>query len=194
MPARFARFFRWPFFSTSLFFLTCLIWPAAALAGQSGYQSNLPKGPVHISQVLVDASPAVQNQKKKYDSADVDMLKADLQKKVETALRDRGVWAANGGDTLLLTITSLTPNRPTMAQMRATPGLSMRSFGLGGAALQGELLSPSGADLGKVQYSWSETWIENVIAASTWYDARRAFSQFADYIAEEFGAADTPDS
>lgn len=168
-----------------------LLLPATAMAGSTNYQSTLPDQNVKIGKIVVTASDKVKAEKVKYDSSDVKVLSSSLTKKVRAQLQSAGVWADQGGDTLVLTLTKLTPNRPTMAQMRAKPSLSFQSYGLGGASLTGQLMAPDGKDLGNVSYSWEETWIENVRNVGTWYDANRAFSLFARHLARDLQGGET---
>lgn len=168
-----------------------LLLPAMAFAGSTNYKSTLPDANLSVSKVIVTASDKVKAEKVKYDARDVEALSRSLAKKVQAQLQAKGLWTEEGGDTLELTLTSLTPNRPTMAQMQDNPSLDFRSFGLGGASLTGKLISPNGKELGNVSYSWEETWIENVVNVTTWYDARRALSLFSLHLARDLQGGQT---
>lgn len=180
-----------PAFSIPVMAFLFFLLPALAFAGSTNYQSTLPDTAVKVSQIIVNASDDVKAEKVKYDARDVSALSDSLTRKVKSQLQSRGVWAETGGDTLVLTLTSLTPNRPTMAQMRDNPSLSFQSFGLGGAALTGKLVSVDGKELGTVSYSWEETWIDNVVQVGTWHDAQRAFSLFARHLSRDLQAGET---
>ena len=83
-----------------------------------------------------------------------------------------------------------TPNRPTFNELSAFPGLSMTSFGLGGAAVTGTVTGSDGAQR-PISYRWYETDIHQVLGYGTWTDADRAFdllsSQLAHGKAPSFG-------
>ena len=88
------------------------------------------------------------------------------------------------GTLLEVTIVDADPNRPTMEQMRDTPGLSMRSISLGGAELEAVLVGADGEILERFEYSRRSHNINDVIGASTWSDARRTMQGFARQIGE----------
>jgi hypothetical protein len=78
-----------------------------------------------------------------------------------------------------LVLTDLKPNRPTMEQTNARPGLSYaHSFGIGGAAIEGEVLTADGQRL-PVRFSYYSDDIRWARYAGTWEDADRAFERFA---------------
>jgi hypothetical protein len=157
---------------------------SGAFAANSSYEANFAESRVTIASITVTASEDVRNETKQFDLRDVDMLKQVLQTKVERQLSKKGVMAQTGAR-LELVITNLKPNRPTMAQYRAKSGLSYQSYALGGASLEGHLISASGQDLGSVDFTWEESWIDQVQGATTWYDARRAFDRFSRRLARE---------
>lgn len=88
------------------------------------------------------------------------------------------------GTVLQVTIVDADPNRPTMEQMRDTPGLSMTSISLGGAELEAVLVSADGEVLERFEYARRSHHIRDVIGASTWSDARRTMQGFARHIGE----------
>lgn len=81
--------------------------------------------------------------------------------------------------TLKITLNDAKPNRPTFTQMSRSPSLSHRSFGTGGAELQGELLTASGESAGGMSYKWYETDIRDAQYGSIWSDADRSIDRFA---------------
>ncbi len=81
------------------------------------------------------------------------------------------------------------PNRPTFKQMADRPGLSMESFGIGGAEVKGEQVMPGGGKI-MLGYSWYESDIRWSQAQATWSDAERAIDSFARRLAE--GDAEAP--
>lgn len=117
---------------------------------------------------------------KTYGDREAKLLTADLQKSVETALAKSG---AHDGARIELVLTDVKPNRPTFKQMADTPGLSMQSFGVGGAAIEGRIVSAGGAET-PVKYSWYETDIRQSYANWVWHDAEWTFDRFARRLAK----------
>ena len=58
------------------------------------------------------------------------------------------------------------------------PGLSSRSFGIGGAKIAGEIVAADGK-VTPVGFKWYETDIRWEHTSATWSDAQRTFDQFA---------------
>jgi hypothetical protein len=89
--------------------------------------------------------------------------------------------------TIETTIVDARPNRPTFQQLGDRPGLDFgRSIGVGGAELVAVLRGPEGGVIGEVHHRFFETNIENVVALSTWGDARRSIDRFARKVAAEY--------
>lgn len=87
-----------------------------------------------------------------------------------------GRWA---GAQVNLVLTDLKPNRPTMQQAIDRPGLSiMHSKSIGGAAIEGEIVTADGQRL-PVRYERYSTSLADVFGYTTWSDASRAFDGFA---------------
>ena len=63
-----------------------------------------------------------------------------------------------------------------------TPGLSMQSFGIGGAALEGRIVAADGTET-PIAYRWYETDIRESYAHWVWTDAEFAFDRFARKLA-----------
>ena len=78
---------------------------------------------------------------KTYGEREAQLLTSDLQASVEKALAKSGAY---DGARIELTLTDVKPNRPTFKQMGDTPGLSMLSFGLGGATIEGRIVAADG--------------------------------------------------
>jgi len=72
---------------------------------------------------------------------DVDDLARDLRKAVEVRLARTHAY---DGARVELVLADAKPNRPTFQQLGDTPGLSYRSFGLGGATIEGRMIAPDG--------------------------------------------------
>lgn len=114
----------------------------------------------------------------KYGQKDLDKLTMRLKKKMEAQLSKNGVTVSDDAANVLnIVITDARPNRPTFEQL-SQPGLSMRSYGIGGAKFEGSLVS-SGQESGTISYAWYENDIRDAQYGSTWSDANRAIDRFA---------------
>lgn len=127
------------------------------------------------SQVNVTIGPELQRHAGVYGQREVQDLAKDLTKTVQKALDKAGPAAPQRVD---LVLEAATPNRPTFDELGATPGLSMRSIGLGGAAISGTVTRADGTAQ-PLSYRWFETDLRNVIGYNTWTDAERAFDGLA---------------
>ena len=121
---------------------------------------------------------------KTYGVREAQLLTSDLQTSVEKALAKSGAY---DGARIELTLTDVKPNRPTFKQLGDTPGLSMQSFGIGGAAIDGRIVAADGA-VTPISYRWYETDIRESYAHWVWSDAETTFDRFARKLAkgEEF--------
>ncbi len=135
--------------------------------------------------LTVEAKVSTTFQKKLEDDIGVResaVLTGMLSKKVERAFAAKGVKA----DRVVVTIEDARPNRPTMEQVSSKPGLDpIRSISLGGARITGIAYDASGREIGTFDYNWYETDLNNVIAATTWTDARTSFDRFAHRFADK---------
>jgi hypothetical protein len=79
-------------------------------------------------------------------------------------------------------INDVVPNRPTFKQLGDKPGLSIQSFGIGGADIAGKAYDGAGNLVGEVSYDWygDITWADT---SWTWTDADRALYQFSKRLA-----------
>lgn len=111
---------------------------------------------------------------------EVSRLADDLKSTVERELARAG---ALSDARVELTLTDAQPNRPTFKQMGDRPGLSFESFGVGGAAIEGRIVSPDGSAV-PLTYKWYETDISQVWGYSPWWDAETTFSRFARKLAK----------
>ena len=138
-----------------------------------------------VSAVRVSIGPDLAKKTQVMDRREFDYLTRELKRSVEKTL-DRSGALADGGE-LDLVIEDARPNRPTMREMSAKPGLSYQSFGVGGARVSGEYRAASGART-PVAYSWYETDIRWAEYNGTWSDADEAFDRLAVRLArDEFG-------
>ena len=89
---------------------------------------------------------------------------------------------AYDGARIELTISDAKPNRPTFKQMSDTPGLSMESFGIGGATIDGHVIAADGK-MTPVSYRWYESDIRQAYGNWVWHDAEWTFDRFARRLA-----------
>lgn len=129
----------------------------------------------HAQSVSVTIGPKLQEKADEYGQRELDFLARDLQRTVE-----RRVGATPGRYELV--IVNAKPSRPTFEQLSDTPGLSMESFGLGGAEIAGDYIAPDGSRT-PVSYRWYEYDIRWAQHNSTWADAERAFGKLASKLA-----------
>ena len=139
----------------------------------------LSAGAAQAAEVSVTIGPELQKNTRAYGAREVADLADDLRKTVDKALDRAGPDAPQRVD---LVLESATPNRPTYNQLTATPGLSMFSVGVGGAAVTGTATFADGS-VKPVSYRWRETDVRWVIGYSTWTDAQRTFGQLASRLA-----------
>ena len=110
------------------------------------------------------------------------VLSDALTQKLTRVFAEQGVQA----EKIVVTIEDARPNRPTMEQVSQKPGLdSMRSISLGGAKLSGIAYDAAGNEIGRFDYRWYETDLSNLVAATTWSDARSTFDKFARRFADK---------
>ena len=168
--------------------LALLSAPAQAQRGLHAEYSATPSGPVAIG--AITASEDLLAEDDVVGPRDIERLSNRIRREFERELGQIGQLADNGaGSVLNVVILDATPNRPTAAQLRATPGLSLRSFGIGGAELEAELISASGETIALYRYEWSSPHIGNSSRAGVWTDAERAIGFFADRVAGSLQAA-----
>ena len=133
--------------------------------------------PVSVS---VTVGPELQKKfDKTYGQREADELARDLKSSVEKALARTGAYQ---DARIELTLTDAKPNRPTFKQLTDTPGLSMESFGIGGAAIDGHVIAADGT-MTPVSYRWYETDIRQAYGDWVWSDATWTFDRFARKLA-----------
>ena len=110
---------------------------------------------------------------------------ADQARALENRLeRELASNPAYDGARINLVLTDVAPNRPTRQQMNDTPGLDyIRSFSVGGAAIEGEVITADG-QVRPVQYDWYSHDIRDSRYMGTWQDADRAFMRFSRQLAD----------
>lgn len=137
------------------------------------------------SALTVETKTSTEFQKKLDDdlgTREAKTLTDTLSRKITNVFASRGVSA----DRVIVTIEDARPNRPTFKQATDKPGLDvMRSISIGGAHVSGIAYDASGKEIGRFEDKWYETDIANVVAASTWSDARTSFDRFARRFADQ---------
>jgi hypothetical protein len=146
---------------------------AAAITLPAAAQAQVPA----VSRVEVTIGPDLAAKADNLGAREFDYLTRDLKRAVERRLDKSGGLTGSGGE-LRLVIDDAVPNRPTMQQLSSKPGLSMESFGNGGARISGEYIAADGART-PVQYRWYENDIWRAPYRSTWADASFAFDGLA---------------
>ena len=110
---------------------------AVALLASSGAALAAP------ASVNVTVGPELQlKAQKTLGVRDIDDLAKSLQGDVEKRLAKTGAF---DGARIDLVLVDAQPNRPTFEQLSRTPGLSLRSFGIGGARIEGRAVAADGA-------------------------------------------------
>jgi hypothetical protein len=131
--------------------------------------------------VTVSLSPDLQKTfERTYGVREAQELTGDLRAKVQKQLARTGAY---DGGRIELTLTDAKPNRPTFKQMADRPGLSMESFGVGGAAIEGRIVAADGAER-PIAYRWYESDIRQAHGHWTWSDATWTFDRFARSLAK----------
>ena len=151
-----------------------ILFAAASLLGASALAhapADAAPGPSPTPQVTVTAGQALQLSANDYGPEAVKELTEDLAQAVGKSLghsRNNEVREAH------LVLENATPTRPTAAQLGHNPGLSELSIGLGGAWIDGYVVT---ADNKKtpIGFSFYETNLRNDLAPAMWSDAERAF-------------------
>lgn len=136
-----------------------------------------------VATVRVSIGPDLAKKTQIMDAREFDYLTRELKRSVEKRLERSGALDPEGGE-LDLVIEDARPNRPTLREMSAKPGLSFQSFGVGGARVSGEYRAASGART-PVAYGWYETDIRWAQYGSTWSDADEAFDRLAARLAKD---------
>lgn len=119
-------------------------------------------------------------------------LRGLVEQAVASALSARGVSAGSGSDTIEITIVDAQPNRPTLEQLSARPGLDyFRSISIGGAELRAVIRNASGDVVSEVEHRRFNSSLDEFNGfppAGTWSEARRAIRRFANKVADAYVA------
>lgn len=120
-----------------------------------------------------------------YGEKDLDRLVSRLDKTLTKRLEKEGVRVDDASSNVIrITLTDVKPNRPTFAQLSKNASLSQRSFGIGGASFEGQLLTNNGEASGDISYAWYETDIRDAQYGGTWSDTHRAIDRFSRHTAK----------
>ena len=126
--------------------------------------------------VTVTIGGRLQDQVETLGARDVQQQADELAAAVRRELARRGAYP---GAQVNLVLTDLKPNRPTYQQASDKPGLSIiDSISIGGAAIEGEIITADGERL-PVRYSRYSNSIDEVWGFGTWQDAERAYDRLA---------------
>lgn len=146
----------------------------AGLAGVAVLGLTVP-AKAAAPQITVTYGAKLADKIANYGARDVADLAASLERSVRQSVGDRPEFA---DARIRLVIEDAVPNRPTFQQMTDRPGLSMESFGVGGATISGTLTLADGATR-PLSYRWYESDIRWAHASGTWSDAETAINRFA---------------
>lgn len=136
--------------------------------------------PAMAQQVTVTVGGDLTEEVETLGQRDVDQQLERLRSVVERRLARDGALA---GTRVNLVLTDLKPNRPTWQQAADKPGLSiMDSISIGGATIEGEIITADGQRLPIRSSRYSNSIVE-VWGYTTWQDADRAYSRLADNLA-----------
>lgn len=148
--------------------------PLAATLALAGTAQAQP------AEVSVRIGPELQRKAAELGERDVRAEADQLAGTVRAALSRAG---ALQGARVELVLTDLRPNRPTFEQMARRPGLDgHRSVSIGGATIEGEVITADGQRL-PVRYDWYSPTLAQVHGYGTWQDAERAFDRLAANLA-----------
>lgn len=164
--------------------------PAIAAIGALAFAQAAWAGPVSLSPIAF--SPEFQTAlDDELGAREGEILQAAVERAVADALAERGATiSASAPVTIDISIIDADPNRPTMEQLRAQPGLdSFRSVSIGGAELRAVLRGSDGTVLSEVTHRrYNHSLSDLVGPPTTWTEARRAIRQFADKVADAYVA------
>lgn len=123
-----------------------------------------------------------------FGQRDLDHLTENMKKWTTRSFEKKDITVSDESDFVLkLTLVDVQNNRPTQRQISEQVTLSFRSIALGGADLEGELFAPDGTSLGKMSYSYYETFFDEFSQSrGVWTDAKRAIQIFSNRAAKDF--------
>lgn len=144
------------------------VWAAPALELQANGVV-----PPQVS-VVVDPRLAATGSKH-FGKAEVEAQAERLRQLVADDLQRLGVMS---GGRVELVLKDIRPSRPTHQELVSRPGLSFRSAALGGASIEGRMVSFDGA-VTPVSFAWYASDIGHSARQSVWGDAEWTFERFS---------------
>ncbi len=155
--------------------------PAAAVIALATVAHAQTQAQAQAPNVTTTLGPRLQEQIEDLGPREVQDQADRLAEEVREALARRNDLNAA---TVSLVLTDLKPNRPTLQQLSDKPGLDrIRSVGVGGAAVEGEIVTADGRRL-PFAYDRFNTSLAEVYGFTTWWEADRVFDRVARKIAE----------
>ncbi len=126
----------------------------------------------------------------KYGQKEIDRLVEDVNEELTEDFAKYGIAISeNATTTLRVTLEMAKPNRPTFNQLSEDPGLSFRSFGIGGAELTADLIGANGESLGTMEYDYYSSFNERGFKPiGIWEDADRSISRFSKRATKKLAA------
>ncbi|WP_158916415.1 hypothetical protein [Caulobacter sp. S45] len=128
-------------------------------------------------QVAVVLGPAVQARVADLGRSDLDAVSDTLAREVGRAAQRSKAPISH----IDLVIEDIQPNRPTVAQLGRSAGLSPHTYGLGGAAITGSMTV--GGENKPIRFRFFQTDRRNAVNFSNWGDADQAFDMLSDRVA-----------
>lgn len=113
-----------------------------------------------------------------------------IEETVQAALARQGVQLGGNDGAIEIIIVDADPNRPTMQQLRDTPGLDpIRSFSIGGASLRAVVRGANGEVVTEVEHRrYNQTIDEFGGLPNMWSEARNSIRSFARRVADAYVA------
>lgn len=102
-----------------------------------------------------------------YGQRDLERLAERLRAEVQRETARAGVY---DGARIVLELTDAVPNRPTFKQLSDNTSLSYDSFGIGGARIEGHIVSPNGQVV-PLSYRYYDPDIRYAELRDTWFEA-----------------------
>jgi len=150
------------------------LFSAAALFLAMTFASTASADPLQVT-VTYDEK-AQKKIEKTYGVREKAVIQDMVERSLRESLNDRVARVE-------VVIHDLTANRPTFKELGDTPGLSMQSFGIGGADVSGKAFDAAGNQIGQASYDWTG----DILWADTawiWSDTDRTLSVFARKLAQ----------
>lgn len=117
-------------------------------------------------------------------------LVEDMSDELARDFAKRGISLSDTASTTLrVTIEDAKPNRPTFRQLSRDTSLSFQSYGIGGAEVSAEIISPSGEIIGRADYRYYSSLNDHLLRPiGIWQDTKRAFDRFSKKLSKKIAA------